>query len=48
MEKRINEIDWQIAGNDIARFLKKEDMTSIDLWEKNYFLHYLSQLEEYL
>ena len=45
---KIEAINWKDAKADVARFLKPADLQTLDLWEKNFFLHYLGLLSQEL
>ncbi|MGK5091469.1 nucleotidyl transferase AbiEii/AbiGii toxin family protein [Deltaproteobacteria bacterium TL4] len=43
LEKRISEIDLEIAKEDIIRFLKPHEIQSLHYWNKEFFLHALEK-----
>jgi predicted nucleotidyltransferase component of viral defense system len=47
LKKRITAIDWDIARQDVQRFLPLREQETLRLWERNFFLHYLGILAEY-
>ena len=44
--KRIEEINWQDAANDIRRFLRPEKLETLALWKKDFFLQKLAKLRK--
>lgn len=48
IKKRIEEIDWRAAGNDVVRFVKPAEQESIELWSKELFIQQLERLSEKL
>lgn len=48
MKKRINEINWNDAKNDVERFLKPRELATLELWSKEFFLSRLDKLSNYL
>jgi hypothetical protein len=44
MRIKISKIDWEIAKDDILRFLKPSDIQVFDLWNEEFFNHYLDKL----
>jgi predicted nucleotidyltransferase component of viral defense system len=44
LEKRIGEIDWQAARRDVERFLPLREQESLNLWDREFFLHHLALL----
>ena len=48
MRKRIAEIDWEVARRDVERFLPLREQESLNLWGREFFLHYLTLLVRYL
>ncbi len=48
IKKRIEEIDWRAAGNDIARFIKPAEQESIECWSRELFIQQLERLSEKL
>ena len=39
---RICSLDWQEAKNDIKRFVRQNELASIDLWDRDFFLDRLN------
>lgn len=48
MEKKINAVDWDIALQDISRFLKPKDLAPLEIWSKDFFLDRLAKMKSYL
>lgn len=48
LKKRITEIDWDIAHQDVQRFLPLREQETLSLWEQKFFLHHLGILAEYI
>lgn len=48
LRKRIAEIDWQAARRDVERFLPLREQESLNLWDREFFLHHLALLVRYL
>ena len=48
MKKKIENIDWKAAKNDVSRFLKPDDLITLEQWNTGFFLSYLSKLMENL
>lgn len=48
LKKRITEIDWDTARQDVQRFLPLREQETLRLWEREFFLHHLSILAEYI
>lgn len=46
MAKRIEEIDWKAAKEEMARFLKPSAIAGLDLWGKEFLLDRLQKLPE--
>lgn len=46
LEQKINDIDWNLAKKDIAKFII--DARQINLWDRDYFLHVLHIMKKYL
>ncbi len=38
LRERICSLDWQEAQDDIRRFVRQNELPSIELWSKNFFL----------
>lgn len=45
---KINNIDWSEAKNDVARFLRPNELISLGLWSKELFLSRVNKLAGYL
>jgi predicted nucleotidyltransferase component of viral defense system len=48
LKKRIAEINWEIARQDVQRFLPLREQETLRLWEKEFFLHHLGIFMEYI
>lgn len=48
LRKRIAEIDWQAARRDVERFLPLREQEALKLWSRDFFLHHLGVLLQYL
>ena len=48
LRKRIAEIDWGVARRDVGRFLPLREQETLKLWGRDFFLHYLALLVQYL
>jgi len=48
MDNKIRQMDWQKAKEDVQRFLKEADLSGLELWNTDFFLHYLYKLMNYL
>lgn len=48
LERKIISIDWHAAKQDVVRFLRQEQLPSIELWSKEFFLSRLDKLSKYL
>jgi hypothetical protein len=44
LKKRIEEIDWRVARDDVVRFVRSNEQESIGLWSKELFLSQLERL----
>ena len=47
MKKRIEEIDWHRAKDDVSRFLVARERESLSLWGTELFLQQLDRLAGY-
>jgi hypothetical protein len=45
---KITTIDWRVAKQDVAKFLRPREMTTLDLWSEDFFLSRLEKLSSYL
>lgn len=45
---KINQIDWVIAKNDVARFLRPKELLTLDVWSKEFFLSRVDKLAGYI
>jgi len=48
MKKRIGEIDWPAARQDVARFVMVREQASLDLWSEEMFQQHMTTLAEVL
>lgn len=48
LEIKINAIDWQLAKQDVMRFLRPRELETLKLWSKDFFMAYLEKLTAYL
>jgi len=48
LANKINHIDWQIATQDVMRFLKDRELKTLGLWSANFFISRLDKLSGYL
>jgi predicted nucleotidyltransferase component of viral defense system len=48
LRKRIAEIDWQAVRRDVERFLPLREQETLKLWGRDFFLHHLGVLLQYL
>ncbi len=48
MRTKIESIDWNEPRNEVRRFLKPNELKSLELWEKDFFLDRLNKLSETL
>jgi predicted nucleotidyltransferase component of viral defense system len=48
LKRRITEIDWDTARQDVQRFLPLREQETLKLWKREFFLHYLGILAQYL
>ncbi len=46
--KRIKEIDWGVAIQDVSRFLKAHEQSTLELWSEDFFLSRIEKLSRYL
>lgn len=46
--KKIKQINWNLAKQDISRFIQSEYMTILNLWGVDFFTNKLQVLEDYL
>ena len=44
MQKKIISLDWEKAKLDVHRFLKPNELKSLELWNKDFFLMKLKNL----
>ncbi len=48
LRKRIGEIVWGVVRQDVGRFLPLREQESLKLWGRDFFLHHLGVLLQYL
>jgi len=48
LRKRVAEIDWEKARDDVKRFLKPHELPSVELWNANFFNDRIDKLAQYL
>ena len=48
LKTKIESIDWRAAKKDVARFLRARELTTLELWSKDFFLSRAEKLEQYL
>jgi len=48
LKTKINNIDWENAKKDVSRFLKPRELSTLNLWSKEFFLSRIDKLKEYL
>lgn len=48
LKVKINAIDWKDAKSDIARFLRPRQLSSINVWSKEFFFSRVDKLTDYL
>ncbi len=46
LNDKIQHIDWDEAKKDIARFLQPRELSTLELWSKNFFYHALKKLKK--
>jgi hypothetical protein len=46
MAKRIEQIDWKAAKEEMARFLKPSAIAGLNLWGKEFLLDRLQKLSD--
>lgn len=45
---KINDIDWDMAKQDVARFLRPRELATLEYWTKDFFLSRVEKLSGYL
>lgn len=48
LTQKIEDVDWEKAKKDIFNFVKPQEQASITLWNKEFFLHFVNMMEDYL
>jgi hypothetical protein len=48
LKKKITETNWEIARQDVQRFLPLREQEALRLWEQEFFLHHLGILAGYV
>jgi predicted nucleotidyltransferase component of viral defense system len=46
LREKVATLDWEAAKNDVRNFIKQREQTSIDLWDQNFFMHFVDKLEK--
>jgi predicted nucleotidyltransferase component of viral defense system len=46
LQKKIDEIDWQVAVKDVAVFIKTQEQASLKIWSKEFFYAEVAKLAE--
>jgi predicted nucleotidyltransferase component of viral defense system len=41
---KMNDMDWDVAKEDVTRFLRSRELATLDLWSKDFFLSRLEKL----
>jgi len=41
---RIDKVDWEVARTDVRRFLRPDELKSLDLWSARFFAAKLAKL----
>jgi len=44
LKKRIGTVDWGVVRQDVQRFLPLREQEALNLWDREFFLHYLTLL----
>ncbi len=47
LEEKIKSINWQDAKKDVQRFIKQDELKSLELWSDRFFLSKLEKLVQY-
>jgi predicted nucleotidyltransferase component of viral defense system len=45
---KINSIDWDVAKKDVSRFLRPRELSTLDLWSKDFFESRIDKLSGYI
>ncbi len=48
LSKKINDIDWKKARDDVMRFIPTESQPKLEHWNKKFFKYYLDQMNKYI
>lgn len=48
LNTKINQMDWDAAQNDVQRFLKPQELTSLQVWSPEFFLSRVEKLKHTL
>ena len=48
LKTKINNMNWDDAKKDVARFLRPRELPTLDVWSKDFFLSRVDKLERYL
>lgn len=46
LRKTIDSIDWKRAADDVAPFITKQEQSSLQLWDKAFFMRYVDMLNQ--
>lgn len=47
LDRKIQEVDWAVIQNDVARFLPSREIESLKLWKDDFFLYHLREMKAY-
>lgn len=45
LEEKIKSVDWRIAKQDVESFLRKRQLRTLDLWNREFFLQFINDLK---
>lgn len=48
LRKTVDNIDWKVAADDVAPFITKQEQSSLQLWNKDFFMRYVDMLDQYI
>ncbi|NOY76207.1 MAG: nucleotidyl transferase AbiEii/AbiGii toxin family protein [Kiritimatiellaeota bacterium] len=46
LKSKVETISWEVAKNDVKRFIRQTELPSIDIWGKEYFLDCIERLSQ--
>lgn len=46
LQKKVHEIDWQLAVKDMEIFLKPREFQSLGLWSSSFFEHFIEKMDQ--